>query len=51
MSEAGCPWRAAAVSTYNFTTGGCVDIQAAAILGCSAMLSAPLVRSNETTLN
>ena len=32
----------AAVSTLNFSSGGCVDPAAAAILGCSAMLSAPL---------
>jgi uncharacterized membrane protein YfcA len=32
----------AAVSTYNFSQGGCVDPTAAAILGASAMLSAPI---------
>ena len=32
----------AAVSTYNFSQGGCVDQTAAAILGASAMLSAPI---------
>ena len=32
----------AAVSTYNFSQGGCVEPTAAAILGGAAMLSAPL---------
>ena len=36
----------AAVSTYNFSQGGCVDQTAAAILGASAMLSARSARGS-----